>query len=371
MSMRYRIAVFVAVFQVVMLAGHAFLYETWKFFRPVAPGPGVSPLAWVTAILSVSFVAASLLAFRYHNRVVRWFYKVAAVWLGAASFFLFAAGACWVVYGVAWLAGLGLNRTLLVGILYGAAALVSVFGVINAVSTRVRRIRVKLPNLPESWRGRTAALVSDLHLGHVWSSGFVRRVVRMIGKLKPATVWISGDLFDGTAVDAEFVAAPLRDLKAPLGTYFVEGNHEEFRDPRKYLNAIRAAGVFVLENEKTEVDGLQIVGVPYRHATHAGHFRSVLEKIGVDRGRASVLLTHAPDQVGVAEAAGIGLQVSGHTHLGQFVPWTWIARRIYRDFVYGLNRVGKMLVYTSSGAGTWGPPLRVGSNPEIVLIEFE
>ena len=97
----------------------------------------------------------------------------------------------------------------------------------------------------------------------------------------------------------------------------------------------------------------------------------MLEKIGVDRDRASVLLTHAPDQVGVAEAAGIGLQVSGHTHLGQFVPWTWLARRIYGDLVYGLHRVGKMLVYTSSGSGTWGPPLRVGSSPEIVLIEFE
>jgi hypothetical protein len=354
-----------------MFAGHALLYETWRFFRPIPATAEVSPLAWVVAILSVSFVAASLLAFRYHHRLVRWLYKIAAVWLGAASFFLFAAGACWLIYGVAWLARLPLNTRSVAGTLFGAAALVSAFGVMNAVATRVRHIRVKLPNLPASWRGRTAALVSDLHLGHVWNSGFVRRVVRTIGKLKPAIVWISGDLYDGTAVDAEFVAAPLRDLNAPFGTYFVEGNHEEFSDPRKYLDAIRAAGVRVLENEKTEVDGLQIVGVPYRHATHAEHFRSVLEEIGVDRGRASVLLTHAPDQVGVAEAAGIGLQVSGHTHLGQFVPWTWLARRIYRDFVYGLNRVGKMLVYTSSGAGTWGPPLRVGSSPEIVLIEFE
>lgn len=355
----------------VMFGGHAFLYETWRFFRPVPVTPGVTPLGWVVAALSVSFVAASVLAFRYHNAVVRWFYKIAAVWLGAASFFLFAAGACWLVYGVAWTARFPLDTRSTAGILFGAAAVVSAFGVINAVATRVRHIRVKLPNLPESWRGRTAALVSDLHLGHVWNSGFVRRVVRTIERLKPAIVWISGDLYDGTAVDAEFVAAPLRGLNAPLGTFFVEGNHEEFRDPSKYLKAIRAAGIRVLENEKTEVDGLQIVGVPYKHATHAGHFASVLEKINVDRGRASVLLTHAPDQVGVAEAAGIGLQVSGHTHLGQFVPWTWFARRIYRDFVYGLNKVGEMFVYTSSGAGTWGPPLRVGSSPEIVLIEFE
>ena len=354
-----------------MFAGHAFLYETWDFFWRAPDPPGISPLQWIAGILSVTFIAASLLAFRYHGRLVRWFYTVAAVWLGAASFLFFAACACWVVYAAMRLAGFAVNGRLLLEILFGAAAAVSAFGVINALWTRVRRIRVRLPHLPASWRGRKAVLVSDLHLGHVWNSGFTRRIVAKIAKLKPEIVWIAGDLYDGTAVDAERAAAPLRELKAPLGAYFVEGNHEEFTNPAKYLSAIRGTGVRVLDNEKADVDGLQIVGVPYRHATHPEHFRGVLEKIGVERGRTSVLLTHAPDQLGVAEAAGITLQVSGHTHLGQFVPWSWLARRIYRRFVYGLHHVGKMLVYTSSGAGTWGPPLRVGSSPEIVLFEFE
>ena len=369
--MMRRLAVFIAVFQGVLFLGHAFLYETWTFFWQAADPPGISPLQWTLAILSVSFLAASLLAFRYHNLPLRWFYTVSAVWLGALSFFFFAACCCWVVYGAVRLAGSNVDGQLLAMILFGAAAAVSAYGVINAAWTRVRRIAVKLPNLPASWRGKKAALISDLHLGHVKNAGFARRMVATINTLKPDIVWIAGDLYDGTAVDAERAAAPLRELKAPLGAFFVEGNHEEFTDPEKYLRAIRSTGVRVLDNEKADLDGLQIVGVPYRHATHGEHFRSVLAAIDVDRTRASVLLTHAPDQVGVAEAAGIGLQVSGHTHLGQFVPYTWIAARIYRQFVYGLNRVGNMLVYTSSGAGTWGPPLRVGSSPEVVLIEFE
>jgi predicted MPP superfamily phosphohydrolase len=127
----------------------------------------------------------------------------------------------------------------------------------------------------------------------------------------------------------------------------------------------------VLSNEKVEVDGLQIVGVPYRNAVRNGHLASVLHGIGLDRDRASVLLTHAPDHPEIAEAAGVSLQLSGHTHLGQFIPWSWMTRRIYRQFVYGLSRIGKMQVFTSSGAGTWGPPLRLGSNPEIVMLQFE
>ena len=101
-----------------------------------------------------------------------------------------------------------------------------------------------------------------------------------------------------------------------------------------------------------------------------GHLASALKTIPLDRDRASILLLHAPDHPEIAEAAGYSLQLSGHTHLGQFIPWSWMARRIYRKFVYGLSRIGKMQVFTSSGAGTWGPPLRLGSNPEIVMLEF-
>src|SRR3984957_1794499 len=367
--MRSRLIVFIAIFQSVLFLGNVFLYETWSYFWQPPDSPGVSALQLTLGILSVRFLATSLLAFRYNNIVLRWLYTVAAIWLGALSFLFFAACACWVIYGGARPAGGEINGRVLAAGVFGIAAAISAYGVVNAAWTRVRRVSIKLPNLPPAWQGRKAALITDMHLGHVKNIGFARRMTAAINRLKPDIVWIAGDLYDGTAVDATHAASPLKGLNPPLGTFFGEGNHEEFRDPTRFLEAVRASGVRVLDHEKAEIDGLQIVGVPYRHATHATHFGSVLEAIGLDRERASVLLTHAPDHVAVAEAAGIGLQVSGHTHLGQFIPYTWIAARIYREFVYGLNRIGKMLVYTSSGAGTWGPPLRVGSQPEIVLFE--
>jgi predicted MPP superfamily phosphohydrolase len=335
---------------------------------------GTSSASWLevaVGVLSVSFLAATLLAFRYSNPAVRTLYRIAAVWLGMVSFLFFAAGASWLVFGLARIAGVNLNFHLIVEVLYAAAVISGITGVLNARFTRIRRITVRLENLPEAWRGRTAALVSDLHLGHVRNSSFLRRIVAKVMKENPDAVFLAGDLYDGTAIDAAKAAEPLRGLQAPHGTYFVAGNHEQFGDDSRYLRAVSDAGVRVLHNEKVETDQLQIVGVPYNHATQDEHFRSVLQKIGVDRNRASILLTHAPDRPHIAEREGISLQVSGHTHLGQFFPWTWMARRIYRQFVYGLSRIGKMLIYTSSGAGTWGPPLRLGSSPEIVLFQFE
>jgi predicted MPP superfamily phosphohydrolase len=369
--MRVRFVGFVLVLQSVLFAAHFFLYETWTFSSAANDS---SQLLWIKlalGLLSVSFVAASLLAFRYTNPALRAFYRAAAVWLGLLTFIFFAAAFSWIIFGIARLAGLDFNFQRMVEVLFGLALLAGLYGVFNANWTRITRTTVRLANLPEAWHGRKAALISDVHLGHVRNGSFLRRMVAKILKEGPDAIFIAGDLYDGTAIDAGRAAQPLNKLTAPHGVYFVAGNHEQFGDDSKYLHAIAAAGVRVLSNEKVEVDGLQIVGVPYRNATQDGHLASVLHDVRLDRNRASILLTHAPDHPEVAEAAGVSLQLSGHTHLGQFIPWSWMARRIYRQFVYGLSRIGKMQVFTSSGAGTWGPPLRLGSNPEIVVLEFE
>jgi uncharacterized protein len=365
------IAAIATIFQCVMFLAHWFVYETWSlFWRPLDEATRIGLAAGV-AVLSFSFLGATLLAFRYNNFLVRTFYRIAAVWLGALNFLFIAALASWLAYGLVLAGGSAIPSRSIAASFFGAAALISAWGVINANWVRVKKISVQLKNLPDSWRGRTAVLASDLHLGHVRYRGFSGRVVRKISALKPDIVFLAGDLFDGTHVNPADVTWPWKYLRTRFGAYFVSGNHELFRGGFEFSDAVRAVGIRVLENEKVDADGLQIVGVPYNNATHAEHFRAVLAKIAIDPAKASVLLTHAPDKPAITEEAGIGLQVSGHTHLGQFFPFTWITKRIYRQFTYGLTRLGSTQFYVSSGAGTWGPPLRIGSQAEIVQITFE
>jgi predicted MPP superfamily phosphohydrolase len=368
--LRVRLVLFISIVQSILLLAHGAVYTTWVAFWH-APALSSRGFQLAFALLSVSFIAMSLLGYRYSNSFVRVFYTLAAAWLVILDFFVLAACATWLGYGVDRLVGLPVEPARIALALFAAALAAGTYGIVNAAILRIRRVTVALPNLPQQWRGRVAAVVSDTHLGHVRGSGFARRVSALVNSLKPDIVFIVGDLFDGTSADPDELAAPLKDLSAPFGAYFVTGNHEEFGDPARFVNAVSKTGVQVLDNEKRFVDGLQIVGVNYRSSTHAGHFESVLAQIEIDAERASILLLHAPNNLPVSEKAGISLQFSGHTHRGQLFPFTWITARVYGPFVYGLNRLGRLTVYTSSGAGTWGPPGRLGTNPEVVLVKFD
>jgi len=368
--MKTGIVVFIAVFQSILLAAHFFVYETWlHLWNPSAASSLAGSMA-VVCLLAVSFVAASLLSFRYWNGVTRAFYRTSAVWLGIFNFLFLASVGIWLTWLTQRALGLHWHERSIVAAWFAAGLIAAAWGMINASVTRISRVKVSLPNLPAAWQGRTAAMVSDLHLGHVRGATFARNIAARIRQLRPHIIFLAGDLYDGSYADLDKLASPLRGLNAPLGNYFVAGNHEELRNPRAHLQAAKNAGLRLLNNEKVIVDGMQIIGVHHHDAAHADRLNAVLKDVAIDREQPSVLLVHAPDQLAVAEQAGISLQLSGHTHRGQFFPWTWLTGRIYKQFVYGLQRFGAMLVYTSSGAGTWGPPLRVCSHPEIVLIQF-
>ena len=253
---------------------------------------------------------------------------------------------------------------------FSLGLLAGIYGLLNARWVRIRRITVKLPGLNQPWRGRTALLLSDLHLGNVIGSRFSRRMANLATKLNPDIVFIPGDLFDGVKADPDQLIAPFRQISPPFGVFYSSGNHDEFGDEARFEAALTRAGIRVLNNEKVTVDGFQILGVPYRDSTSPIRLRATLEGLRLDPSQASILLNHMPSRLPIVEHAGVGLQLSGHTHGGQLFPFNWLTRRVFGKFTYGLQRFGSLQVYTSSGAGTWGPPMRVGTHPEIVLITF-
>ena len=368
-------ALAILVIQGILFLGHWLVFRTVVAFFPGLSPAAIADLRAAIFVLAFSFVAASLLAFRFSNFAVHLFYTLAAVWLGFLNLFFWASLLVRLVWFALRLSHLDGNpatsRPMIAGALFALAALTGIYGLINARMIRVRPIAVRLPNLPVPWRGRRAVLLSDLHLGPVNGAGFCRRLVGMAAQSRPDVVFIPGDLFDGTHANLDHLLAPFRTLSAPCGIYYSTGNHEEFTVATHYLEAVTRAGIRVLANESVVIDGLKIAGVLYQDSTHIIRMKAFLDSLHLNHTQPCILLNHAPTRLPIVEQAGVALQLSGHTHGGQIFPFAWLTRRVFGRFTTGLNRFGHLQVYTSSGAGTWGPPMRVGSAPEMVVFTFE
>src|SRR5260370_29029294 len=321
-SLRPRLIIYASIVHPIIFLAHLFVYVTWSSCW-CAPASAL----WVklaVALLSVSFVAASFAGWYRFNPLIRVWYTLFAVWIGLGSYALWASVLCWIVYGLSALFRFGWPTTYIADAIFGIGLLASIYGLINSNILRVTRLTVKLPNLPEQWRGRTAALISDLHLGHVRNQRFVRRVLSKLSALQPNAVLIAGDLYDGVAADFERLAEPWREFLASskseqfFGAHYITGNHEEFYSEAEYLAPLRRAGVRLLDNHKVALDGLPLACVHYCDATNPDRYRSLLRAMNLDRNRASLLLLHAPVRLHIAREAGIAPQPSGPNHPRQF-----------------------------------------------------
>lgn len=287
-----------------------------------------------------------------------------AVWTGLLLY-LFLAGSCLSILSIFF----G-NIEILGEIFFGSAVLVAIYGLIHAETIKIVNIRIRLRNLPMDWNNRLIVFVSDLHLGHIRGSGFAEKVVNKINQLKPDIVLIGGDLYDGVKVDNAKIIKPLEKLSAPEGVYFVTGNHDGFtaKATEEDVATIAKSGITVLQNELVKIKGVQFIGVDYKQTADPKQYKEILRQMKIDPDLPSILIKHVPDNIDVASDARISLQVSGHTHHAQVWPFRFIPRLIYKGFDLGLKKLDLLQVYVSSGVGTWGPPLRVGTNSEIILI---
>jgi len=264
--------------------------------------------------------------------------------------------------------------------LAGGAATLALGGASVAIAEMplvVRRVRVRLPGLGAKMRGYRIAQVSDVHVSATIGRGRVEAIAAAVRALAPDLVAVTGDLVDGSVAELGPLLAPLGDLHAKDGVFFVTGNHEYLSGAGEWLAFLPSLGMRPLRNERVAIGGeggFDLIGVddPSGASWLPGHGTDLETATrGRDPSRASVLLAHRPDDVADAAARGIGLQISGHTHGGQIEPIGWALERMHQPYVCGLYEIGRTILYVTSGAGYWGPPMRLGTRAEIVLFELE
>jgi predicted MPP superfamily phosphohydrolase len=240
----------------------------------------------------------------------------------------------------------------------------------------VRSVDVFVEDLPDDLHGFTIAQVTDLHVGPTIKGDYVQRVVDRVNSLEADMVALTGDLVDGTVRALAPHTAPLAFLQSRYGTYAVTGNHEYYSGAPAWIAELRRLGVNVLLNEHVVIEHgaarLALAGVTDFSAHHfdpAHRSDAHVALAGAPADAMKVMLAHQPRSAAGANQAGAHLQLSGHTHGGQFWPWNHFVR-LQQPFTAGLHRLDRMWIYISRGTGYWGPPMRFGSPSEITRIRL-
>ncbi|MGA2188049.1 MAG: metallophosphoesterase [Steroidobacteraceae bacterium] len=259
-----------------------------------------------------------------------------------------------------------------------AVTLVSTLvGLVIARRPRLVHVDVPIENLAPALHGFCIAQISDLHVGATIKRGFVERIVTRVNRLKSDVIAITGDLVDGSVPDLSSHTAPLAALTARHGVYFVTGNHEYYSGERAWTHELRRLGLTVLKNQHVilQHDGasLLLAGVTDFSAHHfdpAQRSDPAAALLGSAADASpKILLAHQPSSATAAAAAGYDLQISGHTHGGQFWPWNLLVG-YFQPYTAGMNRLKNLLVYVSRGTGYWGPPNRFIVPAEITRLRL-
>ena len=339
-----------------LMLGSALLMPMTLFARRVRSQPLADRLAWAGSLAMGLFSSLFVLT------LLR---DLALLGLGLAGLVLPVGG----------LAGFERDSAAAVPLL---GLLATALGLWNARRTAaVVEVEVPIAGLPAALHGFTIAQISDIHVGPTIKAPYLRRIVEAVNRLRADMVAVTGDLVDGSVRELSAHVAPLAELESRHGTFFVTGNHEYYSGAAPWVAELRRIGLRVLMNEHVIVrhEGAEMVvaGVTDFGAHHfdpAQRSDPQAALAGAPDGIGPrVLLAHQPRSAEAAERAGFDLQLSGHTHGGQFWPWNLFVP-LQQPFTAGLNRLRRLWVYTSRGTGYWGPPKRFGAPSEITRLRL-
>ncbi len=254
----------------------------------------------------------------------------------------------------------------------------TLLGLFNARRTaRVVSVDIPIVGLPPALHGFTIAQISDIHVGPTIKGGYLDAIVAAVNRLGADMVAVTGDLVDGSVAQLGVHVEPLARLASRHGTFFVTGNHEYYSGAPAWIVELRRLGLTVLLNEHVVlrhdeaclvVAGVTDYGAHHYGESHRSDPSAAISGAPADAG-VRLLLAHQPRSAMAAAAAGFDLQLSGHTHGGQFLPWNFLVR-LQQPFTAGLHRWRALWVYTSRGTGYWGPPKRLGAPSEITWLRL-
>lgn len=351
-----------------------------------------TPWRWgasaILAVLAISLPTTILLVRVLDIRVARGVFMVPFLWMGTMMMLFFLLVFSDLIKLVSKVIAqkplnrpfdssrrTAMNRIVAGAVVTTTGGLASAAVINGKLDPIIKKIEVKLDNLPNTLSGFRIVQLTDIHIGNTLNRKWLQNVIAQTNRLKPDLIAITGDVVDGTPSALRKETALLSNLKAPRGVYLVTGNHEYYSGADAWIREFESYGIRVLRNESVSIKGeegsFRIVGIDDFHGRRIqpGHGPDLEKALaGIPMTEETVLLAHQPKAIHEAAKHGVGLVLSGHTHGGQIWPITQLVL-LQQPYNKGLFRHDDTTqIYVSQGTGYWGPPMRLGSSNEITEI---
>ncbi|MGZ7095822.1 MAG: metallophosphoesterase [Methanobacterium sp.] len=349
-----QLSLFISVIFMVFLALNYFIFFTMGNLLSLSN----NVIYYLIFLFALSYPAAAVLERTVSHVLTRAFYTFSSAWMGISIFIVI------ILIGYEILNLIFYVPPFIAGIsIIALASILSAYSILNSIPLEIKNVEITIPTLK---RNMNVVQLSDIHIGSVRNSGFMKKIAQKTNELNPDIVLITGDTVDGSAKLHPNMFNAIENIKAPV--FLVIGNHEVYEGLENVLRVLKTLNINILRNEIIEIQDIQIIGVDYSYQRN--HLKNVLSKLKIDKSKPSILMYHVPNDLEIANEAGIDLQISGHTHKGQMFPINFLGRLFFTYF-NGLYNYNDTKLYVSQGTGTWGPPMRFGSKNEITLIKLK
>ncbi len=350
-----RFAGFMSVFFFGFLAVNYCIFYGIAALLKIQPGYIFYSLLIVAVI---SYPLAAMIERVVSNTATRIFYTGASAWMGISFYLLTFIVIYWLISLFIKVPGEIAGIVIII-----LTAVLSAYSLVNSLYLDVNEIEIPLKHLKKDMK---VVQLSDIHIGSIRNSSYMERIVEKTNALDPEMIFITGDMVDGSARLHTNTFSAINKLKAPV--FFITGNHETYEGLDEVFRVLRNTDMKVLRDEMVECKGIQIIGVEY--SFDLNHMENVISKLSIKSEQPSIMLYHLPRELKTVSKAGIGLQLSGHTHAGQMFPFNYLVRLMFR-YMVGIYKYDSTYLYVSPGTGTWGPPMRLGSRCEITIINLK
>lgn len=371
MSAEIRFEVIIVVVFLMIIVSEYLTYISFHTAGIIKSGKIEIILMALGIIMPLAFLVSMFYGYKHYSIANSIINTTGSVWLSLVFFTFIASLAIFFLIMINHYWGTKIPVEFISKIFILLAVLTTIYSTWNSSHIEKVFYSVNSSKLTNTWQNKKIILISDLHIGNLRGENFIKRVVSMINSENPDFLFISGDLIEGSSFPYKKWLSNLESINPKIKIFYVEGNHEKYNLEYDLFREGIPGNIINITDKKIITEGAQLIGLHHEEKENSEETLARLNNLGYEKNKPSIILIHDPKNTDILLKENSSLVLSGHTHKGQFFPFTWLIEYMYKKYAYGINVVDDSVSIISSGIGTSMIPLRLGTKSEMVIINIK